>query len=181
MADRKWNDAKSEFEKAVGLYPGYVFAWVALGLANEGMKEWHEAQLAYQHALKLSPKSVDPYLRMARLEAAAGNWEQADLYSETAIGLDPQNLVEGYSLCAMANLKLGRMDVAGSSARAGLRLKAAGEYPGLWLTLTLVQTSGKRYADAAASLRTYLSLVPGAESIPEIKKELAGLQARLSN
>jgi len=180
LANGKWNEAKFEFEKAVSLQPAYFFAWIGIGLANEALQQWHEAEEAYQKALGLRPKSADPYLRIARLGAKTGNWEQAAQYSEAAIGLDPHNLVEGYSLCALANSRLGRMDVAGSSARAGLRLENAYEYPELWLSMALAQAAGRQYADAAASLQKYLKLVPKAESVPEIKKELVELQTLLS-
>ncbi|HVT95715.1 MAG TPA: tetratricopeptide repeat protein [Bryobacteraceae bacterium] len=179
MADRKWGDAKAQFEQAVGAHPGYVAAWVALGLADEALEQWKDAESAYQHAIKLSPNSAGPYLRIARLRATAGEWQPAALYSETAIGLDPQNLVEGYSLCAMANLKLGHLETARSSARAGLKLKNASDCPDLWLTLALAEAAGKRYADAAAGLQMYLKLVPRAEGNPEVQKELAELRGRL--
>ena len=117
---------------------------------------------------------------MARLGARAGNWDQSAQYSEAALGLDPHNLVEGYSLCALANCKLGRMDTAGSSARAGLRFESANEYPELWLSMAFAQASGKHYADALANLQKYLQLVPKAESVPEIKKELLEVQTLLS-
>jgi tetratricopeptide (TPR) repeat protein len=180
LASGKWNEAKIEFGKAVVLQPAYFYAWIGIGLADEALQQWREAETAYEKALSLRPKSAEPYLRIARLGARAGNWEQAAQYSEAAIGLDPHNLVEGYSLCALANSKLGRMDVAGSSARAGLRLEGANEYPELWLSIALAQAAGKAYAEAATSLWQYVKLVPKAESVPEIKKELAELQSLLS-
>jgi tetratricopeptide (TPR) repeat protein len=180
LANGKWNEAKSEFEKAVSLQPANFVAWIGIGLADERLQQWHEAETAYQKALALRPKSAEPYLRIARLGARAGDWEQTAQYSEAALGLDPHNLVEGYSLCALANAKLGRMDTAGSSARAGLKLESASEYPELWLSMAFAQASGKHYADAMASLQKYLQLVPKAESVPEIKKELLEVQTLLS-
>jgi len=180
LANGKWNEAKIEFEKAVSLQPAYFYAWIGIGLTEEALQQWREADAAYQKALGLRPKSAEPYLRIARLGARAGNWEQAAQYSEAALGLDPHNLVEGYSLCALANSRLGRMDVSGSSARAGLRLEGANDYPELWLSMALAQAAAKAYADAATSLQQYLKLVPKAESVPEIKKELVELQSLLS-
>ena len=72
------------------------------------------------------------------------------------------------------------MYVARSSARAGLRLETANEYPELWLSMALAEAADKHYADAATSLQKYLRLVPKAERVPEIKKELVELQALLS-
>jgi len=181
LGNGKWNEAKSDFENAVSLQPAYFEAWIGIGLAYESLQQGNEAEKAYQKALALRPKSVDPYLRIARLGAKAGNWEQAAQYSEAALGLDPHNLVEGYSLCALANSTLGRMDTAGSSARAGLRLESAPDYPELWLSMALAQATGKHYADAATSLQQYLKLVPKAESVPEIKKRLVELQSLLAN
>jgi hypothetical protein len=79
----------------------------------------------------------------------------------------------------MANLKLGHLETARSSARAGLKLKNASDCPDLWLTLALAEAAGKRYADAAAGLQMYLKLVPRAEGNPEVQKELAELRGRL--
>lgn len=179
LAKGKWNEAKSEFEAAVSLQPAYFAAWIGVGLADEALQQWQDAETAYQKALGLRSKSAAPYLRIARLGAKAGNWEQAGEYSESALGMHPRHLVEAYSLCALANVKLGRMDVAESSARAGLKLETANEYPELWLSLALAQASSKHYADAVTSLQTYLKLAPKAESIPAIKKELLALQTLL--
>lgn len=177
LADGKWDEAKGEFEKAVALQPTYYSAWMGMGLAEEALDRVPDAEEAFQKALKLRPKSPYPYLSMARLEAKAGHWDQTEEYSEAALGLDPRNLVEGYSLCAMANVKLQQPAAAASSARAGLRLETASEYPDLWLSLALAQAAEKQYANAAASLEEYLKLVPQADHIPEVKVELAGLRA----
>ena len=179
LANSKWNEARSEFEKVVALQPASFGAWTGIGLADEALQQWHDAEAAYQKALQLRPKSAGPYLRIASLGAASGNWEQAAQYSEAALGLDPPNLVDGFSLCALANCKLGRMEVAESSARAGLKSENANEYPELWLSLAIAQATNKHYAEAAGSIQNYLRLVPRAGSVPEIKKELAGLQALL--
>jgi len=176
LAKGKWSEAKSEFETAVSLQPAYYAAWIGIGLADEALRQWHDAEAAYQKALGLRSKSAAPYLRIARLGAKASNWEQAAQYSEAALGMHPRQLVEGYSLCALANVKLGRMDVAESSARAGLKLETANEYPELWLSMALAQASSKHYADAVTSLQTYLKLAPKAESIPALKKELLALR-----
>jgi len=180
LAKRKWSEAKSEFEKTVSIQPAYFFGWIGIGLADEALQQWQDASTAYQKAMALTPKSADPYLRMARLGAKTGNWENAAQYSEAALSLDPPNLVEAYSLCAFSNAKLGRMDTAGSCARAGLKFDTANEYPDLWLSLALAQAAAKEYANAAVSLQRYLKLVPQAENVAAIKKELVELRSILA-
>jgi tetratricopeptide (TPR) repeat protein len=179
MVGGKWNDAKSQFEKVTSLQPEYFGAWIGTGLAQEALRHWSDAEAAYQKALALQPKAAAPYMRIARVGARAGNWKQAAEYSEAAMGLDPHHLVEGYALCALANYKLGRMEVAQSSARAGLRLETA-EYPELWLVMALTQANEKRYADASTSLREYLARVPRAQSVKEIRTALLELQSALA-
>ena len=97
------------------------------------------------------------------------------------MGLNPQELCEGFSLCALANAKLGRMDVAESSAAAGLRIDTANDYPIMWLIAALSDANGKRYADATAKMERFLTLVPKAEAIKEVRQELAELRSRLAN
>jgi len=180
MASGRWKPARLEFEKAAALEPAYFAAWIAIGAADEASEEWAHAEAAYRKALEVNASTPEPYLRIARLAARNDNWRLAADYSEAAIGLSPQELVEGYSLCALANFKLGRMDVAESSAGAGLRIDAANDYPVLWLVAALADAERKRYSEAASKLERYLALVPKAEAIPEVKQELAGLRVRLS-
>jgi len=66
LANGKWVEAKTEFEKAVALQPAYFFAWIGVGLADEPLQEWPEAESAYQKVLALRPRSAEPYLRIAR-------------------------------------------------------------------------------------------------------------------
>jgi tetratricopeptide (TPR) repeat protein len=179
MVSGKWNDAKSQFEKVASLQPEYFGAWIGLGLAQEALRKWSDAEAAYQKALALHPKAADAYIRIARVGAKTGNWKQAAEYSEAAMGLDPHHLVEGYALCALANYKLGQMEIAQSSARAGLKLDTT-EYPELWLIMALTQAQQKRYADAEASLRQYLDRVPRAQSVKEVQAALLELQSALA-
>jgi tetratricopeptide (TPR) repeat protein len=179
MVAGKWSDAESQFAKVTSLQPEYFGAWIGMGLAREALRHWTDAEAAYQKALALHPKSADAYMRIARLSARTGNWKQAAEYSEAAMGLDPHRLVEGYALCALANYKLGRMEVAQSSARAGLRLDTA-EYPELWLVMALTEAQAKRYADADANLRQYLARVPRAQSVKEVRAELIEIQSALA-
>jgi hypothetical protein len=59
LANGKWNEAKSEFEKAVSVQPAYFFAWIGIGLADEALRQWHQAETAYQ-------KSAGPAAQVAR-------------------------------------------------------------------------------------------------------------------
>ena len=179
MVSGRWSDAKSQFEKVASLQPEYFGAWIGMGLAQEALRKWSDADAAYQKALALQPKAADPYMRIARMGARTGNWKQAAEYSEAAMGLDPHHLVEGYALCALANYKLGQVEIAQSSARAGLKLDAT-EYPELWLVMALTQAQQKRYADAEASLRQYLDRVPRAQSVKEVQAALLELQSALA-
>jgi tetratricopeptide (TPR) repeat protein len=181
MSSGRWKPAKSEFEKAVALEPAYFAAWIGIGAADEALEQWSEAEAAYRKAIQANPTTPDPYLRLARLGARTDNWNLAAEYSEAAVGLNPQELCEGFSLCALANAKLGRMDVAESSAAAGLRIDTANDYPMMWLIAALADANRKRYADATKKMERFLALVPKAEAIKEVRQELAELRSRLAN
>jgi tetratricopeptide (TPR) repeat protein len=180
MAREKWNEAEAWFTKALTVAPNYYSAWIGIGEAREASQQWSEAGAAYAKALELNGKSAEPYVRIAQLGVKTGDWKKVAEYSEAALGIDARDLPDAYNLCALANFKLNLLDTAESSARAGLKLEAANEAPELWLTLGLVQADEKRYADAAASLRRYLALVPGARTVKEIAIELSALEAALA-
>jgi hypothetical protein len=180
MAREKWNEAEAWFTKALTVAPNYYSAWIGIGEAREASQQWSEAGAAYAKALELNGKSAEPYVRIAQLGVKTGDWKKVAEYSEAALGIDARDLPDAYNLCALANFKLNLLDTAESSARAGLKLEAANEAPELWLTLGLVQADEKRYADAAASLRRYLGLVPGARTVKEIAIELSALEAALA-
>jgi len=181
MASGRWKDAKTEFQKAVSLEPAYFTAWIGIGLAEEALQNWSAAEVAYKTAFGISPNSAEPYLRIARVGAKTDKWKQAAEYSESALSLDPHNLPEAYSLCAIANFKLGRMDIAESSARGGLRIETADDYPELWLIMALTEANDKRYAEASRSLHRYIALVPKAEDFREMRAELRELQSHLAD
>lgn len=179
MAHAKWSEAEAQFDKALSIEPKYYSAWIGIGEAREAALKWRDAGAAYEKALALNGKIAEPYIRIAKLAVKTGDWKKAAYYSEAALGADAADLPEAYSVCALANLKLNRLDTAGSAARAGLRLEAADEAPELWFTLGLVQAGQKRYADAAVSLRRYFALVPRARTVKEIAGELSTLEAAL--
>ena len=181
MAREQWNEAEAQFTKALSLAPDYYSAWIGIGEAREASQQWSEAGVAYGRALELNGKIAEPYIRIAQLGAKTGDWKKVAKYSEAALGVDARNLPDAYSLCALANFKLNRLDTAESSARAGVKLEAANEAPELWLTLGLVQAGEKRYANAAESLRMYLALVPAARTVKEVAMELSALEAALAS
>ena len=91
--------AVSFHKRAVKVDPGFVFAYINLGVAHKRLGQLDEGVAAYRQALKINPRSPEAHNNLGNLLRTSGDLKQAKTHLETALALRP-----GYT-DAQANLR----------------------------------------------------------------------------
>ena len=179
LRKEKTAEAEAELRKAVEIYPHYAAAWYELGRIQAQEGDTAQARNSFAASVAADGKYISPYLKLAELDAQGEDWAALADTTSRVLKLDPVDYPMAYFYNATANLKLGRLDDAESSARAGQKLDTAHQVPRLEQILAKVLAAKKDYAGAAAHLSSYLALAPDTADAAELKKQLAELE-RLS-
>jgi tetratricopeptide (TPR) repeat protein len=178
MLKNKTDDAAKDFEKAVGLYPGYAHAWVSLGKLRLENQEIEPARAALKRAIESDPKLVTPHMELGLLAAKDASWEESAKYLDKAVELDPVDFPQAWYADAVANFNLKRYDAAEKAARAAVKLDPRRANPRSFYLLGLVLAEKNNFADAAAELTTYIKLAPNAPDLAQAKVQLGEYEKR---
>jgi tetratricopeptide (TPR) repeat protein len=169
-------DAEKEFEKAVAVYPNYADAWVSLGKLRLRRQSVEPGRTALLKAIELDPKLIVPYLELGFLSVSQAKWQASADYMGRAVELDPVDFPEAWYANAVANYNLGKYDAAEKSAREAVKLDPRHANPRSGYLLGLVLAEKHDFAGAAAELKTYMQLAPGAPDAAQVKDQLAQLE-----
>lgn len=101
LRDQKTPEAVQHLQKAVTLYPQFVSAHNALGMAYTDLDDTEKAKSAFETAAGLDDKFARSYVNLARLSITAGDYQAAKVYVGKAASTRP-NDVEVLSLMAYA-------------------------------------------------------------------------------
>lgn len=120
LAEEKYSEARTWFERLEVLEPERGDAWYYAGLADEGQQAWQEAGANYALALSrdnlVGIGSSDVYLRLGYLAVRARAWQDAEGPLAQALALNqfllPENAVQAHFYYAEALFNLGRLSQA---------------------------------------------------------------------
>ena len=187
----KLPDASKDFDKAVKIYPKYVYAWFQLGLVLQKQKLNDPARNAFLQAANLDPKFLLPFMELASLAFAEHNWPEVlkftghilDLdpvnktnVTEYILDLDPLNCMEAYFYDAVAHYELHQIDQAEKSALKAKHVDLLTRFPQLHVLLAEIFAQKQNYPEAIDELQTYLALVPTASEADYLRQKLAKLE-----
>jgi tetratricopeptide (TPR) repeat protein len=172
MDKKKWAEAKLQLEKAVGLYPQYAAAWCDLGRTLEESGNIDEARKAYAQALTTDTKFVTPYIQLAGLAVKQSNWREVADTTDRVVKLNPADFPGMYLYNSVANYNLKEFTAAEKSAREVLKLDTEHRFPQANHLLGVILARRGEFTEAAAFMKTYLQLAPGANDIDLAKKQL---------
>jgi tetratricopeptide (TPR) repeat protein len=174
--------AQAEFSHAVALYVRFAAAWFELGRILEQRGHPADARSAYARAIASDDDFLKPYERLYLLDVKESKWAEAATASSRVLRRDPYEFPGAYYINAMANLQLGDLPAAERSAREAARL-AGGEVnePRASYVLGLVLARQGHLAEAADSLRSFLSAGPGGAERKDAERILALLETRMRN
>jgi Tfp pilus assembly protein PilF len=178
--EKKFDEAATELNKAVTVYPQYAAAWSLLGEIHRLQNQFEPARVEYGKALAADPKFVSPYFGLAAMAVVESKWTEAAQLTDQLIQLNSVAYPMAYFFNAAANLNLGKLDAAELSARKFQQVDRAHTRPDIALLLASILTGKHQYAEAAQLYRDYLALKPDAPNAEALKKEaqrLEGLSA----
>jgi tetratricopeptide (TPR) repeat protein len=168
----KPDEARSDFDKAVHIYPRYASAWFELGKVYEQSDHPGEARDAYSQAVAADPKFIRPYERLYLLAAKDANWQEVAQETDHVMRLDPFDFPNAYYFSAAANLQLDKLDVAEKNARRALELDTAQRMPKTHYILGMIFAKKRDFTRAAEFLRTYLKVAPNDPNAGRIREQL---------
>jgi tetratricopeptide (TPR) repeat protein len=179
-SEKQFDEAVTQLNKAVTLYPQYAAAWSLLAEIHRLQNQFEPAKAEYAKALAADPKFVSPYFGLAAIAVIENKWTDAAQLTDQLIQLNSLAYPMAYFFNAAANLNLGKLDAAEMSARKFQQVDKAHTRPDIALLLANILTGKHQYAEAAQLYRDYLAVKPDAPNAEALKKEaqrLDGLSA----
>jgi tetratricopeptide (TPR) repeat protein len=156
--DRRYDDAKKEFERAAQLKPTLVMAQTRLGDTYRALGNMPEAIRAYERATTLQPGSATLHTLLGNLYDQQNNKELAEKQYQAALTADPNDGMAANNLAWMYLKDGGNLDVA-----LGLAQKAKETAPdvvNLTDTLGWIQYKKGLYAGAVSLLEDCVAKAP---------------------
>ena len=105
-----------------------------------------------------------------------GRWQEAADLSDRVLHFDSAAYSSAYYLNAMANLRLGQLDIAEKNARAAIRLDTAHRNPRTTYVLGLILAEKQDFKRSAELVKAYLAAAPNAPDAEIVKKQLDNIE-----
>jgi|SRR5450432_220832 len=173
--DQKPDKVQRDLEKAVQLDPQFAEAWYQLGKMQEPTNA-QEAGAFYAKAVAADPKFILPYQHLAPLAAQAGKWQELADATSHELQLDPRGTPQIWYFQALANYKLGKRDIAKSSADKALAMDPVHSEPNTEQLLAVLLADNRDYAGALEHLRNSLTYLPNGPNTDLVKQQIAQLE-----
>ena len=173
---KKFDDAQSNFEKAVEAYPKYATAWYELGMLQAGQGKMDLARKYFDKASECDPKFVKPYLQISILDLQASRWRSLAEVTDKLVKLDPFDYPQAFFFNSVANFNLQNFAAAEKSALAAERLDTRHAIPKVSHILGLILALRKDYTGAAEQFKAYLQFAPAAEDAAKVRTQLAEVE-----
>jgi tetratricopeptide (TPR) repeat protein len=177
---KKWEDARSQFEKAVEIYPKYASAWYELGTVHEQSQRAAEARKAYEQSLAADAKYVNPYMRLAAMAAMERKWQEVADTSDRVLKLNPVDFPNAFFFNAVANYNLRNMDAAEKSAREAVKLDPQHRIPRANHLLGMILADKQDLTGAREQMSNYLKFMPNAPDADAVRQGLAKIDQALA-
>jgi tetratricopeptide (TPR) repeat protein len=172
----KWESAANRFAKAVEIYPRYAAAWCELGRVQLQRNDEPAARTSFGRAQEADSKFITPYAELAKLALKAKDWKELRQVTETLLALDPVEYPQRWYYNAAANYYLDDLDKAEKSAARCIALDEQHRIPRIEYLLGMVLAKKKDYSGAAAHIKNYIRLVPGAPDLEAARQQIAELE-----
>lgn len=173
---KKFDEARKQLERAVGLYPQFAAAWYELGRIHQQQNSLEKAREAYGKSLEADAKFTKPYLQLALLSAQDRNWQEVADISDRLLKLNPFDYPLAYFFNSVANFNLQRFDAAERSAREGIKLDERNQIPKMRHLLGVILANRREYGAAAELLRTYLPHAANPEESDLVRRQLSEIE-----
>jgi tetratricopeptide (TPR) repeat protein len=176
FARNKLVDAEKELNTALANYPKSAVAWCLMGTLREKKLQVDEALMDYSRALLMDSHLLPAYIGLARIAFRGKRWQEVIQLTDQLVRVDSLGLPAAYLYNAAANFNLENLPAAEQSARTFQALDTEHERPQVYLLLGDILAHKGDYAGAAEQKRTFLTVVPNADSAEEIKGQVKVLE-----
>ena len=141
----QYQDAASEYQKAIELEPTAERAYVGLADAYTRMSRLTDAENTYRQAIAANPNDVFVYERLGAFYLQQAQYARAADIFRKAIALAPESYID-YSNLGAAWVYQGNYSAAIDAFQQSLRIHAA---PGAYSNLGTAYYQSRKFADAA--------------------------------
>ena len=138
-----------------------IYGQLSAVLAQQGRND--EAEIAFMQETAIT-------------SLQEGKWQDAADSSERVLQANSAGYPSASYLNAMANLRLGKLDVAEKSGREAIRLDSQQRNPRTNYVLGLVLAEKQQYAQAAELLNKYLRAMPSAPDSETVREQLVNIE-----
>jgi serine/threonine-protein kinase len=149
----KYEEAATEFQRALQLEPTNDDAAIGLARAYASLNRLNEAEETYQHAIKLRPNHYKTYAWLGFFYIQQAQYEKAAEIYQKLTSLAPEN-PEGYYNLGAAYLFLGRDQEAIAALEKSIKLRPS---PAAYSNLGTAYFRARKFADAANSYRAAIN------------------------
>lgn len=182
---------------SAGLPEGDSQAFLLLSVAQLKLEDTDQAYDAVNKARALDPVNPQMYRQLsavflslhrntesdiaslqenAIMSLQEKAWQDAADLSDRVLQLRPADYPSAFYLNAMANLRLGNLDLAESRAREAMRLEGAQRNPRTAYLLGLVLAQKHDFKHATELLNAYLKAAPSAPDAETVRKQLGQIE-----
>jgi tetratricopeptide (TPR) repeat protein len=120
----KFEEAASNYQKAVQIEPRNTRAYCNLALVYSKLGRWNEAVETFRHAILVEPNYPDSYCGLGIIYNKLERWNEAVQACKEAIRLQP-DFIDAYYNLGLAYNKLGRYSEAADAFKQSIRLSPA--------------------------------------------------------
>jgi Tfp pilus assembly protein PilF len=175
---KKYAEARKQFEQATKIYPDYALAWSELGRVLALLGEPDAARAALKEAIRIDKMYIKPLVQLAGLEADLEHWPECAQAADAAIQLKPIEFPGAYYYRALAYLRAGDWENAVKLSREATQVDMQMEYTRAYVVLaSALEKKGDRIG-AAAALRHFLATQPSEKEADWAQTYLKKLEAR---
>jgi tetratricopeptide (TPR) repeat protein len=167
--------AERNLQKAVEIYPGFAEAWYQLGRLQRSSNR-EDARNSFTKALAADPQFIPPYQQLAGLAVEDQRWSEVLADTSHALQLDPTGTPQLWFYNALANLQVGKTNLAEASALKSLTLDPSHSVPNTEQLLAVILARRRDYAGAIAHLRSCLTYLPNGPQSILVKEQIAQLE-----
>lgn len=170
--EHRYDKAQSYLDQALHLCPAFPEALTLLGYIQLDLNRWEAAEQNLQAAIRSDPTYGVAYLILGHLYNLQKRFDDAVEMSQRARTLMPDDWMGAYEMCT-SFIKTEQYSMALSLGDAALR---TGHGTMLHVAKAHALIGLKRYSEAVAELRTYLSFEPTGEGSEDARKLLDSIQ-----
>ena len=176
---QRFDQAETQFSRAVEVYPDYAEAWYELGVAQQQQQNLDGAKESYTKASEIDPKFVKPYLNLSLLAARAQDWNETAKQSDMLIELDPYNYPEAFYYNAVAYYNLQNLDKALASAEQCIKLDTTHQIILAKQLLAVLRQMNGNLEGAAEQWRSFIEHAPEGFDTSDAQARLAQLESQI--